>query len=359
MRAPSVDLHADTLMAIVHEGHRLDGSTRELAELDAPRMAEGGLDAQFFAIFVTPYWQGEAAEARAHQLIDRLEVELADPVVRALVRPAVTAKDVEEATTAGRRSALYGIEGAHVLGGRLEAVARFAARGVRYIGLTWANPNECGDSSGSPPLHGGLTAFGRQVVREVENRGVLVDVSHVADSTFWDVAHLATAPFIASHSSCRAVAPHPRNLADEQLRALAESGGVVGINFHSGFIDPRWVARPWAPAWRSGGPFADPLEAERIDRHSRPAAAPRPASLEQLVEHFLHALEVAGPEHVALGSDRDGKIVPPTGLEDVSRLPALRAALAGRGVAEAALNAVWGGNVLRVLAEADQRRTAA
>jgi membrane dipeptidase len=357
----SIDLHVDTLMAIVHENRRLEergargASGLPPRQLDGPGMAEGGLDAAVFAIFVTPYWQGDAAARRAHWLIDTLDAELARAPVAALIRRVRTTEELDAAVATGRRGAFIGIEGGHAIADSLERLREFAARGLRYMTLTWANASGWADSSGSAPVHGGLTPFGRRVVAEMERLGVLVDISHVADTTFWDAIDCASAPLIASHSGCRALCDHPRNLTDEQLRAVAATGGVVGIPFFSEFLHPTTRRSAWTAPWRTGGSFHDPAAAELADRRSRPAGSMRPAPLARLVEHVLHAIEVAGPEHVALGSDFDGMIVPPVGLQHVGRLPRLRTALARSGVPEATLDDVWGGNALRVFRDAERR----
>jgi membrane dipeptidase len=357
-RAISFDLHADTLMAIAHERHRLDGTTPTLGQVDARRMRLGGLDAQFFAIFVTPYWTGESARDRAHALIDAFERELAREPVPQLIALARTIHETEELVGAGRLAALYGIEGGHVLAGRLSTLEEFAVRGVRYLTLTWANANELADSSGSPPVHGGLSTLGREAIAALESLGMLVDVAHIADSSIRDVLNVARTPVFSSHSCCRALDAHPRNLTDEQLRGIAATGGVIGIAFHSAFmLPPRPIGGP-QPRWRSSGPWRDPLEEEQADRRA-PVSDTTRARLDRLVEHFLHALEVAGPEHVALGSDFDGRILPPADLPDVSALPQLRNALRARGVSEEVLAAIWGGNVRRILLDADKRRAAA
>ena len=349
-----IDLHADTLMAIIHEAHQLDGrGPRGVAEVDAPRMRAGGLDAQVFSIFVTPYWEGDAAAVRAHWLLDRLDDEIGQS--GGAIVTAQSPGDIRALAEGGVLAALRGIEGAHALGSSLERLAEFARRGVSYITLTWANANAWADSSGSPPVHGGLSRAGRGLVGEMERLGVLVDVSHVADTTFWDVVDVATAPFIASHSSCRSLAAHPRNLTDDQLRALAASGGVVGINFHSAFLDDECPSPSFVAPWRAGGPFLAPASAEISDRRGRPADPGRAATLDRLADHVLHAVEVAGPEHVGLGSDFDGKIVPPRDLPDVGALPALRRCLGERGMSEGELDAVWGANVLRVLGQASRQ----
>ena len=358
---PSIDLHVDTLMTIVHERRWIElrddphGAHFPPRQLDAPRMRDGRLDAAVFSIFVTPYWEGDRAAARARWLIDTLDHGLARPAVHAALRRVNTIGELEEAGRAGACGAFIGIEGGHAIADSLERLREFADRGVRYMTLTWSNANGWADSSGSPPVHGGLTQFGRRVVREMEALGVLVDVSHVADTTFWDAVECASAPIIASHSACRALAAHPRNLTDAQLRAVADSGGVVGIPFHSSFLESGTDAI-WSAPWRRGGPFSAPATLELADRRSRPLSARPPARLESLVAHLLHALEVAGDEHVALGTDYDGMILPPRGLEDVSGIPILRSALAAAGVAEGTLGAIWGGNVVRVFEDAERRR---
>lgn len=356
-----IDLHVDTLMAVIHEQRRLElpGEHKRDGlpprQLDVPKMRAGGLDAAVFAIFVTPYWEGPRAAERAAWLIDALDAELArEPVASGLRRVRTTA-DLAAAVERGAAGAFIGIEGGHAISDSLERLHEFAVRGIRYMTLTWSNANGWADSSGSAPVHGGLTPFGRNVVREMEAQGVLVDVSHVAESTFWDVVDCAQAPFIASHSGCSALNPDPRNLTDDQIRAVAGSGGVVGIAFHSDFLEPGPAAASWRAPWRDGGPFDDPGAQEHRDRRSRPAVVRSPAPLERLVDHILHALEVAGRDHVALGSDFDGMILPPRGLETVAGLPALRASLEGRGVDEATIEAISGGNALRVFGEAERR----
>jgi membrane dipeptidase len=361
MAVPSIDLHVDTLTAVVHEGRRLELPHEESAiglpprQFDVPKMQIAGLDAAVFAIFVTPYWEGERAAERAHWLIDALDLELARRPVAAGLRRVRTTVELSNAIRDNARGAFIGIEGGHAIADSLERLREFALRGVRYMTLTWANANNWADSSGSSPVHGGLTAFGRRVVHEMELQGVLIDISHVADSTFWDVVTCASLPFIASHSGCFALCPHPRNLRDEQLRAVAESGGVVGIPFHSDFLQagPTW--QTWVAPWRSGGPFPDPAAAEFADRRDRPPISVRPVSLQRLVSHILHAIDVAGVDHVAIGSDYDGMMVPPRGLADVSGLPLLRAALIEAGVQPDELDAVYGGNVLRVFQQAEKR----
>jgi membrane dipeptidase len=190
-----------------------------------------------------------------------------------------------------------------------------------------------------PTLHGGLTDFGREVVRELNHLGMMVDVSHVSDDTFWDVMETSSAPIVASHSSCRAVSPHRRNLNDEMIQAVARSGGVVQINFHAGFVDPTFpsidpqVIHEW---WES-----DPADRQPLTDHITP--------LSVLIDHFDHAIRLVGPDHVGIGSDFDGVPALPAGMEDCSKLPNLTAALLQRGYSEEDLKKVLGENVLRVM----------
>jgi len=360
----TLDLHVDTLMAIVHEQRRLEEATADVnsalppRQLDLPKMREGGLDAAVFSIFVTPYWRGPAAPGRAHALIDELADALRRPAVAEGIVPVVTVDDLRAAVASGRRGAFIGVEGGHAIDDSLERLREFAGRGIRYMTLTWSNANGWADSSGSAPVHGGLTPLGRDVIREMERLGVLVDVSHVSDATIRDVLDCASSPIIASHSGCRAVHEDHRNLTDAQLRAIAATGGVVGIPFHSEFLAPVAPGGEWFAPWRSGGEVLDPAAAEHADRRARPAEKPGAAPLRALVDHVLHALDVAGPEHVALGSDFDGMIVPPVELAHVGRLPALRAALVEAGVSGTELDAVWGGNTLRVFRAAEGAMTA-
>jgi membrane dipeptidase len=330
---------------------------------DLPRMREGGLDAQFFSIYLgRTEGRGRAIREAitridaVHELVRRHPDELA---------LATTAADVRRIAAGGRIACLLGVEGGHIIEDSLAALRTFHRLGVRYLTLTHSFHTSWADSSGTQetlaPLHGGLTPFGEEVVRESNRLGVLVDVSHVSDATFWHALRVTRAPVIASHSSVRAVADHPRNLSDDMLRALADNGGVVMINFYSGYLDAALVE----PLRELFSTLAPRLAALREQHADDPVALHRgfrellrgveiPATrLDVLLDHFDHALAVAGPDHVGIGADWDGVASMPRDLEDVSKLPALTRGLLGRGHPPEVVRKVLGENLLRVLRAAE------
>jgi membrane dipeptidase len=279
---------------------------------------------------------------------------------------ARSAADIRRAVARGQLASLMGLEGGHIIEGRLAALRSFYRLGVRYMTLTHSFNTEWADSSGTTdpvaPRHGGLTDFGEHVVREMNRLGMMVDVSHVSDETFWDALATSRAPLIASHSSARGVTDHPRNLSDEMLGALAARGGVAMLNFYSAYIHAPTRERVRAF-------FAEHREALdaiwRVpeltlwERHARArafyAAHPVPrAPLDALLDHFDHAIRVAGADHVGLGADWDGVASMPEGLEDVSRLPVLTHGLLARGHSPATVRKVLGENLLRVMSEVER-----
>lgn len=311
---------------------RPEGGTLRM-DTDLRRLRAGGVDAQFFSIFAQPRFLPDHARARAMDMIDALERQLErHPGDLEL---ALTAADVRRIAAAGRIAALMGLEGGHAIENDLGNLREFYARGIRYMTLTWMNTNDWADSSTDDARHGGLTGFGREVVREMNRLGMLVDVSHVSDETFFDVIETTRVPVIASHSSMRALADHPRNMTDEMLRALARNGGIVMINFSENFIDP-----DKAGVWPSV-------------RHWFAHLGWQDTPLEMLVDHFEHAIRVAGIDHVGLGSDFDGVLFLPEGMKDVSDFPNLTRELLRRGHSEADVRKVLGGNFLRVMLEAE------
>ncbi|HVH18410.1 MAG TPA: membrane dipeptidase [Myxococcota bacterium] len=357
-----VDTHSDTTPWFEDPEWRFDERHAEGHE-DLPRMREGGLDAQFWSIHMgeTPGPGRAIREAIAridavHELVRRHPRELA---------LATTADEIRRAVAQGRVACLMGIEGGHIIEDSLAALRTYHRLGVRYLTLTHSFHTSWADSSGTnevpPPRHGGLTAFGEEVVREMNRLGMMVDVSHVSDDTFSDVLRVTRAPVIASHSATRAVADHPRNLSDDMLRALARNGGVVMINFYSGYIDASLVA-PLRQVFIGFAPrFAalreqyadDPVARMRAMRALfREVEVPQ-ADLSVLLDHFDHALEVAGPDHVGLGADWDGVPSMPRGMEDVSHLPALTRGLLERGHSPEVVRKVLGENLLRVLGEVE------
>ena len=338
-RALVLDSHCDTVQRLLQPGWDF-AERHDWGHVDLPRLREAGVDAVCMAAWAPPDVDAAAGRAAVHTQIDAIEALCAaHPQDLALAhRPA----DVLTARAAGRVALLPAVEGGHLIGNSLETLREFAARGIAYLTLTHAVHTDWADSSGVyepvAPKHGGLTDFGRDVVATAQHLGVLVDVTHVSDATFWHVLEVAQAPVVASHSSCRAVADQIRNLTDEMIRSLAQHAGVVHINFNACFVDADAV-----PAGR-----------EESDRawHDRDTAlqiqARTHTPLSRLVDHVDHALQLVGPEHVGLGSDFDGVVQLPTGMEDCTGLPRLTAALLARGYDEAALAPGLGGNFLRL-----------
>jgi len=319
--------------------------------VDLPKMRAGGLDAEFFSIFVGPWRTGpDGYYAEALRQFDAVHAMIrAHPEAIAEAR---TAADVRANAARGRVSALFGVEGGHALlpGNADEMLAHlrtFHARGARYMTLTWSIASPLGGSSGDGSDGQGLTDVGRQIVDEMERLGVVVDVSHVSDPLFWDVIRHVRKPVIASHSSARQLANVPRNMSDAMLRAVARNGGAVCVNFGPAFLDADAFAREqaiWARVGARKLPPKDAWEAVREEVSRLP-----PVPLARLVDHIDHIAKVAGIDHVCLGSDFDGIPSTPAGLEDASKLPALTAELVRRGHAAADVEKILGGNVLRVL----------
>jgi len=313
-----LDLHADTAKLMDKLGYDLalrhdrpmPTRINVFGHVDLPRMREGGVAGQFFSFWTTPYPERGCAKAVTTQL-DALDRAMAKhPEQLAWTR---TGADVRAAKKAGKIAALGGIEGGQALEGTLDTIEAFSRRGVRYLGLLHFSANAIGRPAkgrGSDPLSG-LTGFGRDVVRECERTGVIVDLAHINRKGYFDALELATVPPMVSHTGVLGVHEHWRNIDDEQIRALADKGGCIGIIFSRKYLGS--------------------------------------ASIESVVDHILHVIDVAGDEVPALGSDFDGFVVPPEGLEDVAAMPNLTVALSRRGVPTRVLEKILGGNVLRVL----------
>jgi membrane dipeptidase len=281
---------------------------------------------------------------------------------------AVTAGQVEAAQKAGKLAVLMGLEGGHALEGDLRMLRNFHRLGVRYMTLTWSNTNELGDSSGDvekPEVkhHGGLTALGRQAVEEMNRLGMLVDISHVADKTFFDAVQVSRAPVIASHSSCRALTNHPRNMTDEMLRAVAKNGGVVMVNFFSGFVDEdfRKAFEALRPEENKAieavnAKYKDDVKARtqawfEVGRQFA-ARVPRPP-LKSLIDHIEHVAKVAGVDHAGIGSDFDGIPSLPEGIDSAADLPKIALELRKRGFSQPEVGKIFSGNILRVMRQAE------
>jgi membrane dipeptidase len=328
-------------------------------------MRDGGLDALFFSIWVSSDVTGPPAVKRALDLIDTVHQAVhAHPNDLML---ATTAADIRRAAAEHKIAALIGMEGGHMIDEDLRVLRDYAVLGVRYLTLTHFKNNTWADSSTDKPAHNGLTAFGKDVVRELNRLGVMVDISHVADKTFYDVLAITKAPVIASHSSCRAISNHPRNMTDDMLRALAKNGGVAMINYHVSFLSEEFrvasekqsgdvVAQMAAMSKKCGGDEAcSTLESARIDREAMTSGKLPKVGWEKIVEHIDHAAKVAGVDHVGLGSDFDGATMP-LGMDDASKLPRLTDALLKKGYSEQDVEKILGGNLLRVMEAVEKVR---
>ena len=323
----------------------------------------GNLAGEIFAIWVEPtQWQGRFAH-RALMLMDAVHEQVRrHPEMQLCLAP----DDILAAKAAGRFAALLSIEGGHAIENSLPLLRTYYRLGVRAMTLTWANSTDWAASSGDTALDNdpGLSPFGREVVHEMNRLGMMVDVSHVSDQTFWDVLSTTRAPIIASHSSSRALTHSPRNLTDDQLRALAGAGGLACVNFYPAFID-----EPWRRAWNAQRPEREAAHAALTARYS---GEPIPfhasdavdrtfsarlgrAPFGSLIDHILHMLAVAGPDHVGIGSDFDGIPVPPGGIDSAADLPRITAALMERGVTPETIHKILGGNLLRVFREVQAR----
>lgn len=350
------DGHADTLLGIVDRGHGFDTAPAPAYHIDLPRMAEGGLDAEFFTAFVDPAFLS-APRARALALIEALHAQV-DRLPDRLVL-AKTAAEVRAAVASGRHAAVAAIEGGHAIEDSLDHLRDFHARGVRLMTLTWNNSNNWADGcwpGPNDPRNGGLTAFGRQVIGEMEKLGIIVDISHASPDTFRDVAAVATKPFVASHSGSAAVTPHFRNLEPAQLDAIARSGGLVGVCAVSAFLTDEmsdWKRVMEGPEYaslpddqKSWQPF--PTHAHPAEEALYHARVPR-ATLDDVFRHLDDLVARIGWQHVGLGTDFDGTKRLPVGLDDCAALPRITEGLVARGYDEEAIRGILGGNWLRVL----------
>jgi membrane dipeptidase len=343
-------LHAE---AFVFDGHN-DLALRLFAgeslddrdgrgHMDLLRMREGGLDGGIFAVWIDP--ERPDPMGRALEGLERLDTILdAHPAFRVVREKG----DVAAARSEGRIAAVLAVEGGYPIVDRLSDVDRLHAAGMRGLTLTWMRPTAWADAAGADPVHGGLSAFGRRVVERLASLGTVIDLSHASDAATEDAIEVARAlgvPVVASHSGARSVADHPRNLPDRLLEAIALADGVVGINFFSAYLDADY-GRAFRSLQERAGPEGA-WDMEALARACERELAPVPFAT--LLEHAAHALRVAGPAHVGLGSDFDGVAALPEGLRDVSDLPRLTAGLADRGFDAPALASFLGANWLRVL----------
>jgi membrane dipeptidase len=323
--------------------------------IDLPRMKAGGLNALFFSIYMSGTVTGPKAVNDSLERIAAVR-KLAEDL-RDQVALCVTADQVRKARKQGKVAALMGMEGGHMINNSLPVLRMYAQLGVRYLTLTHSINTDWADSSGDQPKHNGLTDFGKDVVRELNRLGVMVDISHVSDKTFWDALGVSSAPMIASHSSCRAISGHARNMTDDMIKALAEKGGVIQINYLDQFIDNDLYeyfkkAQPLQRELAAKYPGFENAQKRRDEVAKQFGPAPK-VSWEKIIEHIDHAVKIAGIDHVGLGSDFDGGSMP-EGMRDVTALPKITEALLAKGYRESDIRKILGGNTLRLLEQVEQ-----
>jgi membrane dipeptidase len=364
-----IDTHADTPQRFLDEKFDL-GSTdpNDVGHISLDKAKRGNLGAEFFSIWVDPETnQGHFAQ-HTFDLIDSVYEQAARHPDRMMM--AFSTTDIERAHKEHKLAALMGIEGGHSIENDMHLLRDYYRLGVRYMTLSWSNTNEWADSSGDindskVQHHNGLTDFGKQVVLEMNRMGMMVDISHVADKTFWDAIATTKAPVIASHSSARALTNAPRNMTDDMLRAVAKNGGVVQVNFFSGFLDEDYrkasaaqskdqaaAIQKYIDSLRAEGKPVNYIEVNRLDREWM-AKIPRPP-FKDLIDHIDHIAKVAGIDHVGLGSDFDGVSgATPQGMDSAADLPKITQALLDRGYTADDIKKILGGNILRVFRQVE------
>jgi membrane dipeptidase len=356
-RAIVVDTHDDTTQRLVFDHFDL-GARHADGSIDIPRMRDGGVGAVFFSIWTPGTVTGPEAARRAIDQIEAIGRQVA--LHQADLVLATAAHDVREARIGGRIAVLMGVEGGHMINSNLGSLRTYASLGVRYMTLTHTLNNEWADASTDEPAHHGLTEFGKLVIGEMNRLGMMVDISHVSDKTFYDALSASQAPLIASHSSCRALCDAPRNLTDEMIKALAGKGGVIQIGFHVGFLSQEFRdAQRTHPELRKQiaaesrkrcgeNEACQVLETEKLTRELVAQGRLPRVDWTEIVNHIDHAVKLVGADHVGLGSDFDGASMP-YGMEDASHLPQITEALQKKGYSEAGIEKILGGNTLRLI----------
>ncbi len=359
-----MDTHDDTTQRMLDPKFDLaerhpDGS------IDIPRMKEGGLDGIFFSIWMPSKVTGPEAVKRAMDQIDAVREQVRRHPNELVL--AATAEEVRAAKKQGRIAALMGVEGGHMIASDLGVLRSYAALGVRYMTLTHSGNDEWADSSTDKAVHNGLTDFGKDVVREMNRLGVIVDISHVSDKTFYDALDVSKAPMFASHSSCRAICDAPRNMTDQMIKDLAAKGGVIQINYHVGFLSQEFrdaekkdpsinqaisaELKTRCPDESNEG--CQMIQGDKITREYVAAGKLPKVEYTKIIEHIDHAVKLVGPDHVGLGSDFDGANMP-YGMEDATMIPKITEALLQKGYSESDVRKILGENTLRVMSEVER-----
>ena len=362
-RAIVIDMHADTAQRLVDEKVDLQNRLAD-GQFDAVRAREGGLDAQFFSIWVEPELfggGGARATARADIQIEAVrDLAAKHPETWEL---ATTADDVRRIAATGKIAALMGLEGGYAIDDKIENVGRYYKLGVRYMSGAWSVSTSWAGSSGDEiGKTRGLNDFGKQVIREMNRLGMMVDVSHLSDKAFWDIVNTSTKPVIATHSGCRAITEVPRNLTDEMIVALAKTGGVVNVIFYPEHIEPGYSEKKKQVDEEISSLVQRASDEERGDAAHKKLARDRvrareylkrlpPVSVSRIVDHIDHVVKLVGIDHVGIGSDFDGIQAVPADLSSVADLPNLTKELLRRGYSENDIDKILGGNMLRVMEE--------
>jgi len=360
-RAIVVDTHNDVTTPMTNDDYDLSGTPPVPYRTSIARMKKGGQTAEFFSLYIKPWYVTHGGAARR-------TLDMIDSVYRAVERHpndlmfATTAADIRRAKAQNRIACLMGIEGGHAIENSLPTLREFYRLGVRYMTLTWNNTNDWADAARGEKKHNGLTDFGKEVVREMNRLGMLVDVSHVSDKTMSDALDVSKAPIFASHSSARALSNVPRNIPDDLLRRIAKNGGVVQVNFYSVFVDAATVSPQSEDRNRRLRAQQDALNEKYKDDPERlaeegdklEAANPLPPlPISKLIDHIDHIVKVAGINHVGIGADFDGANDFPEGARDVSMLPNITYELLKRGYSEQDIRKILGENFLRVFARVE------
>ena len=368
-KALTLDSHTDTPLRFTRDDFSIaekHDAQKTYSRVDLPRMNEGGLDAMFIAAFIsqrarTPEGH-KKANKETHRIIDSIYSQVSKNQDKVTI--GTSPQDAYENEEEGKHTFFIGIENGYALGKDIDEIQHFYNRGVRYITLSHTSNNDICDSSTDSVEHNGLTDFGKSVVKKMNELGVIIDVSHISDKSFYDVIELTKAPIIASHSNARAVCDNPRNLTDDMLQEVAENGGVVQVCLLSDYVKPP-VPQPKRDSafaalrkkWRGYNDLTDEERAQAVrEWHATQRDFPQKlATVSDLVDHIDHIVEVAGIDHVGIGSDFDGG----GGLKDcfdVSEMQNITKELLKRGYSEQEIIKIWGGNFMRVFNEVEQNK---
>jgi membrane dipeptidase len=359
-----IDTHDDTTQRMLDPKFDL-GVRHADGSIDIPRMKEGGLDGIFFSIWMSGRVTGPEAVKRATTQINAVREQVRKHPDELVL--ATTAEEVRAAKKQGKISALIGVEGGHMINSDLAVLREYASRGARYMTLTHSVNVEWADSSTDKAARNGLSDFGKNVVREMNRLGMIVDISHVSDKTFYDVLTVSKAPLFASHSSCRAICDAPRNMTDQMIKDLAAKGGVIQINYHVGFLSQEFrdaekkdpsINEAISKEVRQRCPDENDeacqlIEGDKITREYVAAGRLPKVDYTKIIEHIDHAVKLAGADHVGLGSDFDGANMP-YGMEDATMIPKITEALLQKGYSESDIRKILGENTLRVMSEVER-----